>query len=157
MRVLRVYLDTSVFGGCFDSPFSEDSLRLFELARHGRVRILMSDVVVAELAGAPAAVRDLLATLAPDSVEPVAITNEVTALRDAYIDADIVGPRWLDDAAHVAAATVARADAIVSWNFRHIVRLDKIRAYNAVNLQHGYGILTIISPTEVRIDEPDDE
>ena len=67
--------------------------------------------------------------------------------------AKILGPECLDDAAHVAVATVARADAIVSWNFNHIVRLDKMKAYNQVNLMNGYGILTIISPKEVLIDE----
>lgn len=69
------------------------------------------------------------------------------------MEAKILGPEWIDDATHVAAATVARADAIVSWNFKHIVRLDKMKAYNQVNLLNGYGILTIISPKEVLIDE----
>jgi hypothetical protein len=86
-------------------------------------------------------------------VERIEITEEVLELRDAYIKAKILSPRWANDAAHVAAATVARADAIVSWNFRHIVRLDKMKAYNQVNLQQGYGILTIISPKEVLVDE----
>ncbi len=54
---------------------------------------------------------------------------------------------------HVAAATVSRADAIVSWNFKHIVRIDKMRAYNQVNLQTGFGLLSIVSPREVRFDE----
>ena len=54
----------------------------------------------------------------------------------------------------VAAAMIARADAIVSWNFSQIVRLDKMRAYNMINLMHGYGILTIISQKEVRYDDP---
>ena len=51
--------------------------------------------------------------------------------------------------------TVARADAIVSWNFRHIVRLEKIRGYNEVNQSRGYMPLTIITPREVRLHEPD--
>ncbi|EDN72556.1 hypothetical protein BGS_0906 [Beggiatoa sp. SS] len=38
-------------------------------------------------------------------------------------------------------------------NFKHIVRLDKMKAYNRVNLLQGYGILTIISPTEVFFDD----
>ena len=86
-------------------------------------------------------------------IEHIDLTEEVLALRDAYIEAGIVGPRWTDDAGHVAAATVARADAIVSWNFKHIVRLDKMKAYNQVNLLHGYGILTIITPQELSFDE----
>jgi hypothetical protein len=52
----------------------------------------------------------------------------------------ILDPQSTDDATHVAAATVARADAIVSWNFKHIVRIDKMRAYNQVNLQTGFGL-----------------
>jgi hypothetical protein len=78
---------------------------------------------------------------------------EILTLRDAYLAAGIIGPRWANDATHVAAATVARADAIVSWNFAHIVRLDKMKAYNQLNLLNGYGILTIITPKEVRYDE----
>lgn len=56
---------------------------------------------------------------------------------------------------HVALAKVSRADAIVSWNFKHIVRLEKMKAYNQINLLNGYGILTIVSPMEVAIDEED--
>lgn len=73
------------------------------------------------------------------------LTTEILALRDEYLSAKIIGMRWIDDATHVAAATVARADAIVSWNFAHIVRLDKMKAYNQINLLNGYGILTIIT------------
>jgi len=90
-------------------------------------------------------------------LEEVATTDETLALRDAYVEAGIVGLSRLDDAGHVASATVAKADAIVSWNFKHIVRLDKIRAYNQINLLNGYGILTIVSPREVRFDEPDED
>jgi hypothetical protein len=37
----------------------------------------------------------------------------------------------------------------VSWNFRHIVRLDKIRLFNAINVELGYQALSIYSPREV--------
>jgi hypothetical protein len=89
-------------------------------------------------------------------LEFVPLTTEILALRDAYVRAGVVGPQWLNDAAHVAAATVVRADAIVSWNFKHIVRLEKIRGYNQVNESLGYGSLAIITPREVRLDESDD-
>lgn len=83
----------------------------------------------------------------------MAVHDEVLELAAAYLEAGVVGKQWLDDATHVAAATIARADAIVSWNFRHIVRLDKIKAYNQVNLAKEYGVLTIVSPVEVAIDD----
>lgn len=92
----------------------------------------------------------------PEScVERVAEDNEIYDLRDAYLASHILGERWLDDLTHVATATVYRADAIISWNFKHIVRFDKMKAYNQVNLFNGYGILTIISPMEVMADDDD--
>jgi hypothetical protein len=78
-------------------------------------------------------------------------------LRDAYIAARIVGPKWLDDATHVAAASIAGADAVVSWNFRHIVRVDRINAYNRVNERLGYRRLTIVTPLEVTRDVKDQD
>ncbi len=156
MKPLRVYVDTSVFGGCFDAEFAEESTRFFDLVRAGRVVVLVSQVVVDELSEAPPQVRELFRSLAEASMVPVELTSDIIELRDGYVAAGIVSRRFVDDATHVAAATVARADAIVSWNFRHIVRLDKMRAYNQVNLQTGFGLLSIVSPQEVRFDEEDD-
>jgi hypothetical protein len=50
-------------------------------------------------------------------------------------------------------ATVAAVDALVSWNFKHIVRLEKIRLFNAVNVESGYQPLNILSPREVTTHE----
>jgi hypothetical protein len=83
------------------------------------------------------------------SIEYVELTADVVALRDAYLRAGIVGQKWIDDATHVAAASVAGADAIVSWNFKHIVRVNRIGRYNQVNLASGYRPLTIVTPLEV--------
>jgi predicted nucleic acid-binding protein len=153
MRALRVYADTSVFGGCFDAEFAPESERFFDLVRAGRVKLLVSEVVVRELADAPGHVRELLTSLPAESVVRVGLTRDVIELRDAYLAAGILDRQSVDDATHVATATVARADAIVSWNFKHIVRIDKMRAYNQVNLQTGFGLLSIVSPQEVRLDE----
>jgi hypothetical protein len=117
------------------------------------VVVLISDIVIEELRDAPEQVQDLLASLPPSGVSRVELTRDVIELRDAYVAAGVLSKRFVDDATHVAAATVARADAIASWNFRHIVRLDKMRLYNQVNLQNGFGLLSIVSPREVRFDD----
>lgn len=158
MRPLRVYIDTSVIGGYHDKEFAEASRRVFDAARCGHIVLLLSEIVVAELEPAPPEVRSVLEAVPADQVERVPVSDAVARLRDAYIRAGVIGARWSDDAAHVAAATVARADAILSWNFKHIVRLDRIRAYNQVNLAEGYGYMTILSPREVMYDEqPEDD
>jgi len=154
-RKWRLYLDTSVFGGCFDTVqgWAEDSRRVLNAALEGIVVVCFSDTVARELKRAPDQVRELWNSLPPECREQVTVTPEIEALSAAYLAAAVVGRTSLDDTLHVAAATVARADAIVSWNFKHIVRLDCIKGYNQVNLSLGYGILTIVSPKEVRFNE----
>ncbi len=153
MKPFRIYVDTSVIGGCLDPEFAEDSLRLMRAAKKGEVVLLISAIVARELAPAPPSVLGQLRALPEGSVLDVPLSPQVIALRDAYIDAGILDPKWSDDATRVAAATVAGADAIVSWNFQHIVRLDKMRAYNQVNLRNGYAVLTIVTPKEVQTRE----
>ena len=67
----------------------------------------------------------------------------------AYLDAAVLPAASSNDALHVAAATVARADLILSWNFKHIVNFRRIRLFNSVNLAQGYGIIDIRSPAEI--------
>jgi len=50
---------------------------------------------------------------------------------------------------HIALATVAEVDVLVSWNFKHILHFNKIRMFNAVNLEQGYKQIQIFSPREV--------
>lgn len=127
-----------------------------EAIKQEKFILLMSDIIVSELINASQAVKDILLSIPQRVIEVVKITPEVLQLRDAYINEGVVTSKSINDATHVAAATIARADAIISWNFKHIVRLDKMKGYNQINLLNGYGILTIISPLEVTIDEAKD-
>jgi len=129
VRSLRVYTDSSALGGCRDIEFEVDSLRLINWACRREITLLISEITLRELEAAPSEVKEILTGLPLDCWEFVPLTTEILALRDAYVPVGVVGPQWVNDAAHVAAATVARADAIVSWNFKHIVRLEKIRGY----------------------------
>jgi len=156
MKPFAIYVDTSVIGGCFDSEFDKESLRLMQAVRDKKLLLILSDVVISELADAPEFVQDVLPSLPAEQIRAVPLTPEIFDLQRAYLAANILSPRWADDALHVAAATVARADALVSWNFKHIVRLDKMKAYNQINILNGYGILTILSPKEVILDDSDD-
>jgi hypothetical protein len=119
MRRLRVYSDTSVFGGCYDPMFEFASRRFFREVEHGRLLLLVSDLTVAELGAAPPAVWDLFHSLPDNLVERVSITPECEALRDAYIAAGVVGKGSASDALHIAIATVVGADLVVSWNSPH--------------------------------------
>ena len=148
-KPIRVYADTSVFGGCFDAEFAEASRRFFQDVRRGRIQLVLSDTTLLELTGAPEEVRHVLVDLPLTAVERVILTEEVEHLRDAYLAHGIVGPASTRDAEHIAAATVADVDMIVSWNFRHIVHYEKISGYQGVNMLQGYDAIRIFSPLEV--------
>lgn len=148
MRI-RIYLDTSVIGGCADDEFQEHSVSLLNMAGRGEATLLVSSHLADEIAQAPPQVKEVFSALPSEHVERVAVTEEAILLQNAYLDAGVLGAGHAADALHVAIATVARADLIVSWNFRHIVHLDKIRGFNAVNMLHGYPAIEIRSPVEV--------
>ena len=82
-------------------------------------------------------------------MEVVNSSEESNELKQAYLDAGVVGPASRNDAAHIALATIFGAELVLSWNFKHIVRLQKIRLFNAVNVESGYQPLSIRSPREV--------
>ena len=149
-----VYADTSVFGGVFDADFSVPSRRFFEEVDAGKFALVLSPIVEEEVRSAPDVVQDLFAAYY-QSARVEEISTESLELRDLYVDLGVVSTRSLTDALHVAIATVAGCELIVSWNFRDIVHFDKIRKYNAVNILSGHGQIGIHSPLEVvQHDEP---
>jgi len=152
----RIYADTSVLGGCEDQEFRDYSRRLLDAFMRGDYTLVLSDLTIRELETAPQAVRDLLDAVPESNVEVVAISPEVDELAASYIQEGAVSSRMRADALHIALATVARVNVLVSWNFRHIVNLRRIRAYNAVNLKRGYLLLEIRSPRELLGDEQRD-
>ncbi len=156
MKKRRIYLDTSVFGGCFDEEFAKDSLCLFEQIRRGYFVIVLSDMVLFELDGAPPNVAALVEGIPHHGLEKVVTDDECRQLQQAYLDAGVVGPASAADALHIALATIAGADIIISWNFKHIVHFDKIAGYHSVNMRMGYAQIGIFSPKEV-IRYEDDE
>ena len=144
----RAYVDTSVFGGIVDDEFNVVSNRFFDAIRRGAFGLVVSDVVRRELVEFPLLVRELFDQMLTDA-DVATVTADALRLRQAYIAAGIVTRRWMDDALHVALATVNHCAMIVSWNFKHIVHFEKIPRYNAVNALNGYSSIFIYSPLEL--------
>jgi predicted nucleic acid-binding protein len=148
MKTMRIYADTSVFGGVFDAEFAVSSQVFFDQVRGKRFELISSALVVDELGEAPERVRNFFLELG-EAVHVEDISTEAVQLRDAYLAAGIVGPASRDDAQHVALATVLGCWSIVSWNFRHIVHARKIPLYNGINRVQGYTEIAIHTPQEV--------
>ena len=153
MEPLRIYVDTSVLGGCFDVEFAEWSNGLVGDFRAGRLVPVLSDMTAAEVVEAPAQVRELHQEMLVLAGAVLIVTPQVVDLVTAYEARKILAPKYAADMRHIALATVAVVDALVSWNFKHIVRLEKIRLFNAVNVESGYRVLSIRSPREVTAHE----
>jgi hypothetical protein len=155
MKRFYVYIDASVIGGCEDSEFAEATLALWQLFIQGVYIMVLSEHTLRELQGAPQSVRNRLLEIPEAHQIILADTLEADALAGAYLSHGIVGPGSRSDALHVALATIGRVDVLVSWNFRHIVNLGRIRLFNAVNLEQGYGLIEIRTPKEVLSGEKD--
>ena len=149
MNIRRVYIDTSVVGGFIDPEFQEDTRQFFKMLEDGEMVFVVSDLMELELLEAPSIVGELLSRYSKHCFEKVCLTEEAMKLAASYIVEKVVGKSSVEDCRHIAIATIAKVDVLASWNFRHIVNLDKIRGYNSVNLRNGYSILEIRSPKEL--------
>ena len=153
MSVEEIYLDTSVIGGCCDPEFERWSLALMRDIQLGLFVPVISDLTETELTGAPSNVQTVYDELTSLDYRRVEESHESLELAGKYIAEGILTEKFDSDARHIAVATVSNVPLLVSWNFRHIVRYDKIRRFNAVNALKGYGQLQIHSPMEVASEE----
>lgn len=145
----RIYIDTSVVGGFFDDEFKGPTQLLFKMLENKEIHFVISDLLELELIQAPKYVSELLLKYPNDSFERIELTEETMSLADRYIADKVIGRTSLEDCRHIALATINKVDVLASWNFKHIVNLDRIRGYNSVNLKLGYRQIEIRTPQEL--------
>jgi predicted nucleic acid-binding protein len=149
MKRQRIYIDTSIVGGFFDTEFEKETKFLFQQLENKEVVFVISEVLTGELENAPERVRNLLNSYGDECFEKVSLTEEARELAEKYIAENVVGKTSYDDCCHIALATIHRVDVLASWNFKHIVNLVRIRGYNGVNLKNGYTTIEIRNPKEL--------
>ena len=149
MKKQRIYLDTSVFGGYYDTEFEEFTRPLFNRIKRGEFKILLSAILQRELQNAPEKVQKLVLELSAGYTEFVDENDEVLTLANEYIEEKVVGMTSFADCVHIALATTNNADLLISWNFKHIVNIERIRGYNSINIKNGYRRLEIRSPRDL--------
>lgn len=149
VRTPTLYLDTSVIGGYFDPEFTTATRELWRQMEAGKFRFYSSSIALREVMGAPDAVRTLMANTFADPSRILSLTAEAAALASHYMKAKVVPPRYAEDADHVAIAVVHRLNLVVSWNFKHLVNIQREAGFNAVNLLQGYPPARIVSPMQL--------
>jgi len=149
----RIYIDTSVFGGYFDEEFSDFTKPLFERFKNGEFIILYSSVTQDELVFAPEKIKNLVTRIKVENTEYIETTDEAVDLATQYIAEKVVGQTSFTDCLHIALATINHADFLISWNFKHIVNIQRIQGYNGINIKNGYKQIEIRSPRDFMIYE----
>jgi predicted nucleic acid-binding protein len=145
----RIYIDTSIVGGYFDEEFKIATRSFFERFENDEIIFVVSDLLDIELINAPQNVKELLHKYNTKKFERVELSEEVDKLANTYIVEKVVGRTSLEDCRHIALATINKVDVLASWNFKHIVNLDRIKGYNSVNLRLGYQMIEIRSPKDL--------
>jgi len=145
----RFYIDTSVVGGYFDLEYKEATIKLFERLENNEIIFVVSELLDLELISAPKRVREQLLKYSEDKFQRVELSEEAILLANMYIENKVVGKTSIVDCRHIALASIHKVDVLVSWNFKHIVNLDRINGYNSVNLKLGYSMIEIRSPKDL--------
>ena len=144
----RIYIDTSVIGGYYDTEFETATRLLFERIADKEFEVYFSEVNEAELINAPPHVKEIKNLIPADCFHLVRVTSDVEMLAQLYIAEKTLGKASENDAYHIALASINRVDCLISWNFKHIVNYNKIKMFNAVNMRFGYPLIDIHSPLE---------
>jgi len=146
---MKVYADTSVIGGYFYIEFQEWSVELFEEFLQGTKHIVFSELTAHELEFAREEIRNLIIEIPLENRIDISISAEAISLAETYIREGALTNKSYNDALHIALATLNNCDVLASWNFKHIVNLDRIRLYNSINLRLGYRMIEIRTPREI--------
>ena len=147
--IQRIYIDTSVIGGYFDEEFEFYTKLFFKKVEQGKFKVILSDILATELKGAPGEVLTFYQSIPKTQIEYVDQSEDSIQLGDEYINEGVVGKTSRTDCRHIALATLVNADILVSWNFKHIVNITRIRGYNSVNIKYGHRVLEIRTPREI--------
>jgi predicted nucleic acid-binding protein len=153
LKPLKIYLETTVFNFYFaeDAPDKrQDTAQLFNEINEGKYIPYTSDYVLQELLKAEEPKKTEMVNLIEKyKVKFLEPDKNAEILADKYVSEDIIPEKFRVDGIHIAMATINDLDIIVSYNFRHIVKLRTIIGTESINLREGYKRIGIFSPTEV--------
>jgi predicted nucleic acid-binding protein len=147
---LRIYIDTSVFSAESDGRSPDRAEHTAEFfGRLSEFSAVSSELVRSEIESTPDAARRSRMLELLSRTEPAAVTDPARALARAYLDAGIFSAAVASDALHIGVAVVSGCDALVSWNFKHLVNQRRRGMVNALNTRLGHPSLLILPPPEL--------
>ncbi|MBC7765933.1 MAG: PIN domain-containing protein [Hyphomonadaceae bacterium] len=158
MKKLKIYIETSVVSHlqADDVPEKmEITLKFWEDLKKGLYDIVLSEAVIIELSKCYEPKRNLLREFLDQiNYDIIEIDDEADNLATRYINEGVVPSKCYEDALHIALASISGCKVILSWNFKHIVRVKTVLGANGINKLEGYGEIEIASP-ESMLEEGD--
>ncbi|QQK78043.1 type II toxin-antitoxin system VapC family toxin [Salicibibacter cibarius] len=149
MLKTKIYLDTSVISALYDER-SPERKQLTEQAWDQIVQeeVHISEIVLDELNAAPEPMKStFLKTVEPFKI--LKFSDEAKYLSNIYVQEGIFPEKYSDDARHVAVATVNDSRYLLSWNFKHLVKVKTRKAVSLINSLNHYSTIEIIAPPEL--------
>jgi hypothetical protein len=143
-----VYIDTSVYGGYFDNEFMKHTRKLFDYIKQNEIVILKSFITELEMELAPLQVKQLYQSFSGTYTNVINYSDVIDHLAMEYINHKVIPPSHIADGLHVAAASIVCANSLISWDFKHILRQDRVRGFNYVNNKNGLPSIHFLSPLE---------
>lgn len=110
---------------------------------------VISDVTLGEIRDTPDGAKRLAIEGMVGGIAVVKLDNESLSLAEVYVGRGVFPEKYIGDAYHVAVAATNGIPYLVSWNFRHLVKLATKREVNLLNLMNGYGMIEIVTPPEL--------
>jgi len=150
---LKIYLDTSVISHLQADDVPEkmsNTLTLWTEIQQGFYTVVISELLLDELENCSEPKKTFMfEILAMINYNDVKITDEILELANKYVEEGIFPIKYFDDALHVACASVNACNAVISWNFKHMVKLKTILSVNGINKYMGYADIEILTPEAV--------
>lgn len=147
---VKLYLDTSIPSFLYATDALEKqeiTVEFWKFVELGMFDLYLSDVVLFEINRCEIDLRQKLEDhLTKIDFQIIEIDERVRMLAEKYVQEAIIPTKYFDDALHLAAATYAEVDSVISWNFRHMVKLSTIRGVNGVNKMYGLKEIEILTP-----------
>ena len=151
MKKLKIYLDATIPNYVFN-PHTPEKQKyakiLFNEIGKGRFESYISKIVIDEISAAPESKQSQMASILKE-IPILDVTDECNELAQEYIERGIIPPQYKNDALHIGIATFYNMDALISYNFEHIVKLKTIREVSGINISMGFKIIDLVIPEEV--------
>lgn len=157
MPKLKIYLDSTIPNYVFNKHTPEkqkSALSLFQLINKQKLHAYISPIVLNEIIHTSNhKKRKQMINILKDC-HVLKLNLKIYNLAKIYVQKKVIPRKNFDDAQHIAVATVYKLNALISYNFEHIVRLKTIQEINKINQQLGYKEIALVIP-EVIINDND--